>query len=224
MGRVVEFSFPAANTTAVAPLQTDAGSPFVFSLAPYDGTNDSTRYPPGVIDFSNMARTISLTSLNNNSLVNFTFVGTDIFGNPLTETRSGPNANTVETTGRFKTLTSIIPSAAYSAVSAGTGSMASIAPIQLDPYPAVISWAINVNVTGTITYSVVGTLSRLHNPTGRTLALIVGDTFAINAALTSATTDQYYTSTQQVAALLISVDASSGGSLTGQVLQQGGGY
>ena len=225
MARVVELSFPASNTTAVAPLQTDITTPYVFSLNPYDGVNDGTRYPPGVATFNGrFARKISLTSAGNMSGVNFTIVGTSLAGTALTEVLAGPNANTVESVNIYASITSITPDGAYTAVSAGTGSVGVFAPIVLSAYTPSMNWALNINVTSTINYSVTGTLSRVFNPTGTTIALnAAADVFAINAALTAATTDQYYTSTQEVSALFITINSSTGGSLTGQFLQQGQG-
>ena len=53
------------------------------------------------------AQTITLTSTGNNSGSTFTIVGTDANGDAATVTRAGPNANTVDVSGTFLTVTSI---------------------------------------------------------------------------------------------------------------------
>lgn len=57
-------------------------------------------------------RKLGITSAGNNTGVNFTITGTDASGNAQVETRAGPNATTVFTTGRWKTITQIATNAA----------------------------------------------------------------------------------------------------------------
>lgn len=88
------FSFTPANetTTGIATGLTGAGPWTSFTLS---GPSDS------------FAHQLSLTSAANLSAINITIVGTDADGQAVTETRAGPNANTVETSAYFKTVTSI---------------------------------------------------------------------------------------------------------------------
>ena len=94
------FKAVSADTAAVAALQTTAGA------------GDFTLTSSSVSDGSNMATTVTLTSAGNISSVNFTITGTDENGNAVTETRLGPNANTVTTTEAFLTVTSVSVDAA----------------------------------------------------------------------------------------------------------------
>lgn len=58
-----------------------------------------------------ISRAVSLTSTDNLSGVNFTIAGYDLYGYPLTQTRAGPNNNTVNTLKAFKYIVSITPDA-----------------------------------------------------------------------------------------------------------------
>jgi hypothetical protein len=84
-----------------------------------------------------------------------TFVGTDVDGFPLTETISMPGTSaTVETTGYFKTLTSVTPSATIGADTMDIGWVDEfISPtIGLDWRGGIVG--LTINVTGTINYTV----------------------------------------------------------------------
>jgi len=94
------FKAVSADTAAVAALQTTAGA------------GDFTLTSSSVSDGSNMATTVTLTSAGNISGVNFTITGTDENGDAVTETRVGPNANTVTTTEAFLTVTQVSVDAA----------------------------------------------------------------------------------------------------------------
>ena len=69
---------------------------------------------------SDLKSTVSISSLNNNSSVTFTVTGTDVDGNAQTETITGVNANTVNGTKFFKTITQISSDAAASGINVGT--------------------------------------------------------------------------------------------------------
>lgn len=102
------FKAVSASTTAVAPAQQ------------LSGAGDLNLTSVGVNDGSNLATTVSLTSAANLSAINFTITGTDESGAVVSEVKAGPNANTVETTQTYQTVTSISANAAVgSDVSAG---------------------------------------------------------------------------------------------------------
>lgn len=63
---------------------------------------------------ANMAaqQQIGLTSAGNDSAVNFTITGTDDAGRTISEVLAGPNANTVKSFLNYRTVTSIVASAA----------------------------------------------------------------------------------------------------------------
>lgn len=101
-------------------------------------------------------RTLSLTSVNNNSGADFTFTGYDWYNNPITEVLAGPNANTVETASNFASISSITTNGAVSAVSVGTGTTGRIfiiTSLRVDEFYAYLM--IRVEGGGTdITYDV----------------------------------------------------------------------
>src|ERR1051325_5066760 len=120
MGIPSTFTWPAASSTSVAALQTfgAAGSLSLNGSLSQLLKQDS---PATYVNLNNIFRTITLTSTNNLSAVNFTITGVGTSGAVITETIAGPNSNTVATTGFFQTVTSITFNAAVTAVSAGTG-------------------------------------------------------------------------------------------------------
>ena len=69
---------------------------------------------------SDLKSTVSISSSNNNSSVTFTITGTDVDGTAQTETITGVNANTVNGTKFFRTITQISSDAAASGINVGT--------------------------------------------------------------------------------------------------------
>lgn len=58
-----------------------------------------------------IARGVSLSSTSNLSAINFTILGFDVYGFPMSQTLAGPNDDTVTTTKAFKYVLSVTPSA-----------------------------------------------------------------------------------------------------------------
>lgn len=113
MGRVYVFDVVPVTSGAalLAALQTTAGAGNLVLTA---GAGVTTRF-----DINNVlrlvldcARRLTLTSAGNLSAISFTFIGYDIYGQRMTQTIAGPNANTVATTKTFKELVSVSASAA----------------------------------------------------------------------------------------------------------------
>ena len=71
---------------------------------------------------SNLSSTIIISSANDNNTVIFTITGTDVDGNAQTETITGVNANSVQGTKLFKTVSQIASDAGASAIDVGTTS------------------------------------------------------------------------------------------------------
>lgn len=93
---------------------------------------------------------------NDHSGKTVTLVGTDADGHPLTEVVTGPGASaTVESSGYFKTLASATPSAT---IGADTFDIGWVDEVSTQTIPlnwrAQIAAAINVDVTGTIDFTV----------------------------------------------------------------------
>jgi len=104
-------------------------------------------------DYPRVGYQVGLASTANLSGVDFTIVGTDPNGVALSETIAGPNNNTVETTGYFKTVTSVTVSGAVGTnVTVGTVDEFATATLPLDLYTSIT--AVSVDISGTIDYSV----------------------------------------------------------------------
>lgn len=103
---------PATLATAnLAALQTTAGAGNL-ALAAGAGVTKVVR-PDGTTAYQfDVPRAVSLTSAGNISAVNFTVSGYDVYGQPMTQTLAGPNANTVNTLKAFYQVTQIAVSAA----------------------------------------------------------------------------------------------------------------
>jgi hypothetical protein len=222
MSNLIVVNFPASSATAVAPLQTLAAAGNLTLNSPLATTGAGNSF----IQFPNIQRAISLTSANNLSAVNFTITGKDINGVVVTETRAGPNNNTVATTAQFSIVTSISASAAAAAVSAGTGTIGTSQWILLDGMRKDFQASLQCVISGTVTYNVSKTLDApetyaINTATGGTNILNTPTAFAIDASLTGATTNQFFYLTNPVTAVRTDIQTGSTGSLTFTILQQG---
>lgn len=99
------------QAASIAALQTTAGAASLVLTAGTGVTavvdaSGTTRYQ------FDIPRCVSLTSAGNISAVNFTVKGYDVYGQPMTQTLAGPNANTVNTTKAFFSVISVTVSAA----------------------------------------------------------------------------------------------------------------
>lgn len=94
------------------------------------GTGGSQRYwnPAWAL-----ARTLLFTAVGNDSSGTYTVNGYDIYGYPLTQTITGPNATTGSTTKAFKYVTSIVPAGTLSGsnISVGTNDVFGL-PLRAD--------------------------------------------------------------------------------------------
>lgn len=206
------FTWPAAATQAISATQTLAGAGNLL----INGTlaQTLTGGSPYVI-FPNISRTVSLTSVNNLSGVNFTITGT-YRGAAQTETRVGPNNNTVYTTALFDSITSISTNGAAAAVSAGSGTTGQTQWYNFNYHAIYPSMSAQIVVTGSpnITYSWTFTLDDIQTNASPA-------TFTPVASLTGATTSQFGAFSDPVRFCCIQVSAATTGSLVATFLQQG---
>lgn len=206
------FIWPAADTQAISATQTlgAAGGLLINGTLAQTLTGGS----PYVI-FPGISRTVSLTSVNNLSGVNFTITGT-YRGAVQTETRAGPNNNTVFTTALFDSVTSITTSGAATAVSAGSGTTGQTQWYNYNYHAIYPSISAQIIVTGSpnITYSWSFTLDDIQTNASPA-------TFTPVAALTAATTSQFGALSNPVRFCCIQVTAATTGSLVATFLQQG---
>jgi hypothetical protein len=135
-----------------------------------------------------LAHQVSLRndSATNHSAKTATFVGTDVDGHALTETISMPAGSaTVETTGYFKTLTSVTPSATIGAGTMDIGWVDEfISPtIGLDKNGGIVG--LNIIVTGTINYTIQQTFNDIQTLNRTSINWLNNDDTALVASTAS---------------------------------------
>ncbi len=210
MGTPQVYTWPVAVTTAVALLQSRTGAGALV----LNGTLVNTNLNVKVADFGRVNRVVSLTSANNLSGINITITGT-LNGVAVSETRAGPNANTVETTQVFSTVTSVTTTGTVTAISLGTGTVGTTAWFTSDRFLGVTNLSIQVDVTATVSYSFQVTNDDVNGNNSPFTATPI-------TAMTTASTDQlagYTVPFRFCRIAMISSDAT--GAMTANLLQQG---
>lgn len=218
MSRATYITWALASTTAVCAAQTTAGAASLTlngGLAKLTQPESTNVYVP----LGNVYRTISLTSTGNLSAINFTITGT--YGGVVqTETRVGPNNNTVYTTALFDSITSVAVDAAVGTnVSVGTGTTGQTKWISYDYHKLLSDSSISAKVTGTINYSLIMTMDDVQSKIVNGLTI---NTYSPIAALTATNASQFATISNPCTFLAILVNSSdTTGALDMAFLQQG---
>lgn len=122
-GRIFSYDVQplALGTANVAALQTTAGAANLVLTAATGVTRTTAADGTNIRYVFDVPRAVSLTSAGNISAVNFTITGFDAYGQAMTQTLAGPNANTVTTLKAFASVINIAVSAAVATnTSAGT--------------------------------------------------------------------------------------------------------
>jgi len=109
-------------------------------------------------------RRVLITAAGNESAKTFTITGTNWAGATISEVLTGPNTTTAQSVLDYKTVTSIVISAAAAgAITVGTSGVGGSRWVVFDAFaPSMIS--IQCNVTGTINYTVQTTLNDPYDP------------------------------------------------------------
>lgn len=153
-------------------------------------------------DYNRVGYQVGVYSAGNLSAVNFTVTGTAADGSALSETVTGPNNSTSETTGYFRTVTGVSASAAVgSDVKVGTVYEAITATYPLDLYTP--SYTFSVNIGGTINYTLQEAFER---PTAGETA-----SFADNASMSGLDVDAHVTPTDALGAIRAVINSFTGG-------------
>lgn len=210
------YTFSAASTTLIAAAQTTAGSgSFILNGS---GRDQNSPVPRVKLD-SGWNRVVSLTSTGNISAVNFTITGLDVNGNAVSETRAGPNNNTVYTTAFYSVvLTVTVNGAVATATSVGSGDTGETQWWRLDNFQNPINVGIVNTVTGTINYTIKFT------GTPFTYDISPSTPVALNhpdSTMVAATTSTNGNIAFGVTALKAIVNSSSGGTLISTFNQAG---
>ena len=145
-----------------------------FNAQTFTSTGAATA-PTTTATTDGLAHQVTLTSPAQATLagVTFTIVGTDADGAPKTETGLvGPaSASTVTSTGYFKTVTSIQPSATMGALVVSVGIAApSLSPTIALDWRSIVGAMHQVEVSGTINFTVQETVDKLFGAAADTLS------------------------------------------------------
>lgn len=151
MARLITLSFPAQNSQLLLPTTVAGGG----------ATSSIPLANPYPFIFPNLARTITLTSSDDLSAVNFTIHGTDQFGNTISEILAGPNNTTVTSVNQYNTITAIASSGNYTHFSIGSGSTGTFQWIKFNTFNVDPNITISAEVVGTINYTVNQTIDSL---------------------------------------------------------------
>jgi hypothetical protein len=219
MARLITQVWPAASVDEYAALQDVLAGASVK----LKGTNRGLL--PG-IDYG--ARTVSITSANDLSAVNFTIRGF-LFNIPVEEIIAGPNNNTVYTTGansQFTSITAITVDADANEFSVGTGTSGVLNPMTLNPHVSSFGVSIDVIVDNNIEYSLLQSLEKVNliTPEGNRLnqESVTESSFPIPGALVPSTARQYAEIFGPVQTILCLINENTtDGDLKIHILQQG---
>lgn len=151
MARLITLSFPAQDPQLLLP--TTAAGVGATSAIPL-----ANPYP---FVFPDLARTITLTSTDDLSAINFTIHGTDQFGNTISEVVAGPNNTTVTSVKQYNTITAIASSGNYTHFSIGSGSTGTFQWIKFNTFNIDPNITIAAEVVGTINYTINQTVDSL---------------------------------------------------------------
>lgn len=160
----------------------------------------------GTVATMDYARQIVIDSAGDDRSITFTVVGTDADGLAQTEVITGPNATTVESTGYFKTITSITASgAAAGNVTIGTVDEAVSQTIPID-WASDSPCAIHADISGTINYTVQESYSAIH---GDTSTVVQSAVWTAITAFSGKTADVAGTATAGATAIRFLVNSHS---------------
>ena len=111
-------------------------------------------------------RQVLITNIGNDSGITFTVTGTTYNGATISQTVQGTSGSTVATTVDFATVTGIVTSGStsVSGITVGTNGIGGSSWVRLDDWAPSV-WTVQVDVSGTINYSVQTTMDDPNDPT-----------------------------------------------------------
>jgi hypothetical protein len=220
MAKPAVFTWPNLDTSSVCFNQITLGAgSFVLNGDLVSLTRPVSATFPGI------SRVISLTSVGNIVAVNFTITGT-LNGAVVSETLSGPNENTVETTQFFDSVTAVSVDAAVGTnTSVGTGSTGATHWFGGNYHSTVLGMAIAVDIVGTIDYSFQTTLNDVETDTTiETFEPITGTAghpgFPADMVGATATALAYYNFVTRYSRIIVN-SSSANAAMDATFLQQG---
>ena len=165
-------------------------------------------------------RRVLITTTDDETGVTFTVTGTNRAGDVLSEDLAGVNNTTTYTALDFFTVTSVTNSTTLTGnVTIGTNGVGGSPWVMLDPWalPAV---AVQLNVSGTVNYTLQQSLDDPNDPTNPTTAASMTWIDSADTAVVAATTAQQtnYAFTPRYVRVLLN---SGAGSATATIIQSG---
>lgn len=215
------YTFASASTAYVCALQTTAGSgSLTLNGTGVDATSTYLLNNPRMtLTGSGFERTISITSTGNISGVNFTITGKDIRGAAKTETRVGPNNNTVYTTAYFYEVDTItVDGAVATNTSVGIGTTGRSQWYIMDYNIAPTGIGIGITVSGTdLTWTLAQTTYNVQTAEPAANSIINN----ADTTLVSQTTSRQGNYLFPFGACRCNISASNSGSLVFNIYQAG---
>lgn len=215
------YTFASADTDYICASQVRTGAGALTLNG--TGVDKMSTYllnnPRMTLTGSGFERTVSLTSSGNISALNFTITGKNIRGEAVTETRSGPNSNTVYTTALFYEVNTVSVSATVgTAVEVGIGTTGNSQWYKVDYNITPVSIGLGITVSGTdLTWTVTQTTYNVEDGEPPAHAIINNaDTNLVNQ-----TTSRQGNYVIPFNACRCQVSASTDGNLTFDIYQAG---
>jgi hypothetical protein len=164
MARQLSYIFPIANNLDVCALQNTGEA---ANLVLNGNLSNQVINQVSFIDYG-YSRSISLTSTNNLTAINFTINGIQN-GRLISEVLAGPNANTVYSLQIYDKIYSIATNGAVNQVRAGTGFLGFFPLININIEKGLTNFALSTAklTPGTYTTTIYNTLQNIVN-NGRT--------------------------------------------------------
>jgi len=206
MSRTQTYIFQAADTSGIANLQTG-------TTLTLNGTYSDPTSPYNLRStLSGFQRIVTLTSANDLSGTTITILGSSWSGLATTTSIAGPNAGTISTVMEFMSVTSVASASTLTGISIGWGNTGQSRPFTANLFDNPGPVRMQVNVTGTLSFSARSTMDSIQDSGVRT--------WVAHPALTgTATAQDSYSSPP--AAIQIAVNSGNGGALTFRVAQAG---
>lgn len=150
----------------VGPLSAASANAICLSQTPSAGAlTINGALASGGVATLDVPRRVLITTTGNESAKTFVITGTDLTGNVVSESLTGPNIGAAFSVLDYKTVTSITISAtAAAALIVGTNGVASSAWVRFDDW-APSSISVQCVASGTVNYTVQQTLDDPNSPT-----------------------------------------------------------
>lgn len=206
-------------TVTVGPLAAGSANAIALSQTPTTGALTlNGALASGGVATMDKPRRVLITTTADETARTFTITGTNVSGNSISEVLAGVNNTTTYSVLDYATVTSItISGNAAGALTVGTNGIASSAWVRFDGW-ANAQVAMQFNVTGTVNYTLQGTLDDPNSPSSPVSpsAITWVNTTDTNVVGATATKQSNFAYAPMFARILLN---SGSGSVTGMFLQ-----